>query len=208
MMRALLILIIPLLLAGCDEQSMIQQKRYDPYEPSKLWRNGSEAQPLPSGTVSQGDLARDKEIKEPPPVTAALLERGRQRFDIFCSPCHGLSGKGDGMIVQRGFPPPPSYHSARLRSAPAQHFFDVITNGFGVMYPSPRASNRTTAGPSSPISGRCRLPSMRSSPTSPMHGRNCHEHRQGGSAWIGYLAQDDGSRSPLPWLPRWSWRWL
>lgn len=134
MMRALLILVASLL-AGCDQQSMIQQNRYDPYEPSTLWRNGSEAQPLPSGTVAQGDLARDKEIKEPPPVTAALLERGKQRFDIFCSPCHGLAGKGDGMIVQRGFPPPPSYHSARLRSAPPQHFFDVITNGFGVMYP-------------------------------------------------------------------------
>jgi mono/diheme cytochrome c family protein len=135
MMRALLILVIPLMLAGCDEQSMIQQKRYDPYEPSKLWRNGSEAQPLPSGTMAQSDLARDMEVKEPPPVTAALVERGRQRFDIFCSPCHGLSGRGDGMIVQRGFPPPPSYHSARLRSAPARHFFNVITNGFGVMYP-------------------------------------------------------------------------
>jgi len=134
MMRTPLILVVLLLLAGCDEQSMIQQKRYDPYEPSKLWRNGSEAQMLPSGTVAQGDLARDLEIKQPPKVTAALLEKGQERFDIFCSPCHGRAGKGDGMIVQRGFPAPPSYHSARLRSAPPQHFFDVITNGFGVMY--------------------------------------------------------------------------
>lgn len=135
MMKLFVILVITLLVAGCDEQSMIQQNRYDPYEPSTLWPNGSEAQPLPAGVVAQGDLARDKEIKEPPEMTTALVERGRQRFDIFCAPCHGLSGKGDGMIVQRGFPPPPSYHSARLRSAPAQHFFDVITNGFGVMYP-------------------------------------------------------------------------
>jgi mono/diheme cytochrome c family protein len=64
----------------------------------------------------------------------ALLARGRERYDIYCSPCHGFSGHGDGMIVQRGFPTPPSYHSARLRSADAQHFFDVITHGYGVMY--------------------------------------------------------------------------
>jgi mono/diheme cytochrome c family protein len=134
MMKTCIILVITVLVAGCDQQSMIQQNRYDPYEPSKLWPNGSEAQPLPAGVVAQGDLARDLEIKEPPPITAALLERGRQRFDIFCSPCHGRSGNGDGMVVQRGFPAPPSYHIARLRSAPAQHFFDVITAGYGVMY--------------------------------------------------------------------------
>ena len=134
MMRVFFILVITVLVAGCDEQSMTQQKRYDPYEPSKLWLNGSEAQPLVPGVVAQGDLARDKEIKEPPTMTAALIERGRQRFNIFCSPCHGLSGSGDGIIVQRGFPAPPSYHIARLRSAPARHFFDVITNGYGVMY--------------------------------------------------------------------------
>lgn len=135
MIRAFVIIVITVLVAGCDEQSMVQQNRYDPYEPSKLWPNGSEAQPLPAGVVTQGDLTRDKEIKEPPEMTAALVKRGQERFDIFCSPCHGLSGKGDGMIVQRGFPAPPSYHIARLRSAPARHFFDVITNGFGVMYP-------------------------------------------------------------------------
>jgi mono/diheme cytochrome c family protein len=135
MNRALKLLVFALLLAGCDEQSMIQQKRYDPYEPSKLWPNRSEAQPLPSGVVAQGDLARDTEIKQPPLVTAELLARGQQKFEIFCTPCHGLSGRGDGMIVQRGFPTPPTYHSARLRAAPAQHFFEVISNGFGVMYP-------------------------------------------------------------------------
>jgi mono/diheme cytochrome c family protein len=130
----LFIIAITLLIAGCDKQSMTQQNRYDPYEPSSLWPNGSEAQPLPEGVVAQGDLERAKQSKVPPPVTTALIERGRQRYDIFCSPCHGRSGKGDGVIVQRGFPAPPSYHLERLRSAPAQHFFDVITNGFGVMY--------------------------------------------------------------------------
>ena len=70
----------------------------------------------------------------PIPLTRQLLERGHERFDIFCSPCHGRTGYGDGMIVQRGFKAPPSFHSDRLRQAPAGHFFDVITNGFGVMY--------------------------------------------------------------------------
>jgi mono/diheme cytochrome c family protein len=71
----------------------------------------------------------------PPALTMALLERGQQRFNIDCSPCHGRSGQGDGTIVQRGFPHPPSYFSEKLRDAPNQHFYDVITHGYGVMYP-------------------------------------------------------------------------
>ena len=63
-----------------------------------------------------------------------LLERGRERFGIYCSPCHGLAGDGDGVIVAHGFPAPPSYHIDRLLAAPAQHFYDVITKGYGVMY--------------------------------------------------------------------------
>ncbi len=63
------------------------------------------------------------------------MQRGHERYYIYCSPCHGLDGKGDGMIVERGFPKPPSYHTDRLRAAPARHFFDVITKGYGVMYP-------------------------------------------------------------------------
>ncbi len=63
------------------------------------------------------------------------MQRGRERYDVFCSPCHGFSGDGDGMIVQRGFRHPPSFHEDRLRTAPVGHYFDVITNGFGVMYP-------------------------------------------------------------------------
>ena len=69
-----------------------------------------------------------------PPVTLALLQRGQDRFRIYCTPCHSELGDGNGMIVQRGFPPPPSYHIARLRAAPVQHFYDVITNGWGAMY--------------------------------------------------------------------------
>ena len=71
----------------------------------------------------------------PLPITRALLARGRERFDVYCAPCHSRAGDGDGMIVRRGFPAPPSYHTARLRGAPDSHFYDVITNGYGVMYP-------------------------------------------------------------------------
>jgi mono/diheme cytochrome c family protein len=71
----------------------------------------------------------------PPPVTMALLERGQQRYDIYCSPCHSRVGDGNGMIVQRGFPRPPSYFSAKLIKASNQHYYDVITHGHGVMYP-------------------------------------------------------------------------
>jgi mono/diheme cytochrome c family protein len=79
-------------------------------------------------------LAREAAAKNPPPVTLALLARGQQRFDMFCSPCHGLSGYGDGMVVQRGFPHPPSFYSQRLLAADVRHFFNVQTKGFGVMY--------------------------------------------------------------------------
>src|SRR6185437_1318922 len=133
-MTRLLLLAIVFAVAGCDDQSMRQQNRYDAYAPSKFWPNGSEAQPLPEGVVAQGDVDRATTAKEPPPITTSLMQAGRENFEVFCSPCHGLSGDGDGMIVQRGFPPPPSYHIDRLRAAPAQHFFDVITNGYGVMY--------------------------------------------------------------------------
>jgi mono/diheme cytochrome c family protein len=123
-----------LLLAGCD-LSMTQQPKYPPYAPSSLWADGASARPLPAGAVAQGDLEREAQEKKPPEVTAALLARGQDRFNAYCSPCHGLSGYGDGMIVQRGFPPPPSYHIDGLRQVPGQFFYDVQTNGFGVMYP-------------------------------------------------------------------------
>ena len=130
------ILLVAMLLAvaGCDDQSMQQQNRYDTYAPSKFWPNGSEAQPLPEGVVAQQDVDRVREAKEPPPVSGSLMQTGRENFEVFCSPCHGLAGEGDGIIVQRGFPAPPSFHINRLRAAPAQHFFDVVTNGYGVMY--------------------------------------------------------------------------
>jgi mono/diheme cytochrome c family protein len=82
-------------------------------------------------------LAPDEEpvYANPLPITAALLDRGRQRFNIYCAPCHSMAGDGDGMIARRGFPAPPSYHTDRLRNAADSHFYQVITNGYGVMYP-------------------------------------------------------------------------
>ena len=128
------LLIAALAMAGCNDQSMTVQPKYDPLAPSNVWADGTSARPLPSHTVALTDLARDAAVAKPPPVTPALLQRGRERFDIYCTPCHGLAGRGDGMIVQRGFPPPPNYDSPRLRAASAQHIFDVISNGYGVMY--------------------------------------------------------------------------
>jgi len=82
-------------------------------------------------------LAPDHEpvYANPLPITAALLDRGRERFNIYCAPCHSMAGDGDGMIARRGFPAPPSYHTDRLRNAADSHFYQVITNGYGVMYP-------------------------------------------------------------------------
>jgi mono/diheme cytochrome c family protein len=79
-------------------------------------------------------LARDNAPTTPPPLSLALLERGRQRFDIYCAPCHAPLGDGRGMVVRRGFPAPPSYYGERLRHAPFKLFYDVITHGYGMMY--------------------------------------------------------------------------
>ncbi|MGH6796085.1 MAG: c-type cytochrome [Methylocella sp.] len=114
-------LTVVIALAGCDTMSVQpKQKVYSPLVgPAKV----------PPGTVEYND----KPVP-PPPVTLALLQRGQERFRIYCTPCHSELGDGHGMIVQRGFPPPPSYHIDRLRQAPVQHFYDVITNGHGAMY--------------------------------------------------------------------------
>jgi mono/diheme cytochrome c family protein len=115
------------LLAGCDK--MANQKKQLPHEISP----GQTSNPNPEPPA--GIVARDDEPPPPPPpVTLALLQRGQERFNIYCSPCHGRVGDGHGMIVQRGFPAPPSYFIDRLLAAPSQHFYDVITNGYGAMY--------------------------------------------------------------------------
>jgi mono/diheme cytochrome c family protein len=125
-------------LAGCSQQ-MANQPKYTPLSASSFFDDGRSARPLVEGTLPRGRIAQDflflpKDSEAFPfPVTQPVLERGRERFNIYCSVCHGLLGNGDGMIVRRGFRRPPSYHIDRLRQAPAGHFFDVITNGFGAM---------------------------------------------------------------------------
>ncbi len=132
-----------LLLAGC-KQKMADQPRYEPLARSTFFDDGRAARPLVEGTVARGQLRGDEHLyvgKEggkpvdrfPSPVTLAVLTRGQQRFNIFCSPCHDRVGTGQGMIVRRGYRAPPSFHIDRLRQAPAGYFFDVMTNGFGVM---------------------------------------------------------------------------
>jgi mono/diheme cytochrome c family protein len=131
------------LTAGC-RQKMHDEPRYKPLAASDFFGDGLSARPLVEGTVARGQLRTDQEFytgkagKElvktfPFPVTRAVLERGRERYSIFCSPCHGRLGNGDGVVVERGLRPPPSYHIDRLREAPPGHFFDVVTNGFGAM---------------------------------------------------------------------------
>lgn len=131
--------------AGC-ERDMANQPKYEPYEASKFFDNGEASREPVPGTVARGHLQTDEhfftgktngEFVEsfPNPIDKQMLLRGQQRFNIFCSQCHGLAGYGDGMVVRRGFPQPPSYHEDRLREAPVGHLFDVITNGFGRMKP-------------------------------------------------------------------------
>ena len=131
-MRPLTLLTL-LLLANCDV-SMTQQMRYHTEAPSKLWADGSAERPLPEHVVAQGDLAREAEAKKPPPASPALLARGRERYDIYCSPCHGLDGLGGGIVAERGFPHPPSFIEPRLMAAPPATFYDAITKGYGMMF--------------------------------------------------------------------------
>jgi mono/diheme cytochrome c family protein len=123
-----------LALAGCNQNlTMSDQRKLAEWERSSVFRNGKVLQVPAEGSVSReqdlGNVLADK-----PPMTLALVQRGRERFNIFCSECHGYGGDADGMVVQRGFPKPPSFHEARLINAPDEHFVDVITHGYGAMY--------------------------------------------------------------------------
>jgi len=119
--------------AGCD-QNMDVQPKYSEYKPAPLFRNGRVLQAPVAGTVARGDIEREADAARKPAVTTQLLARGRERFDAFCSPCHGRTGDGEGVIVQRGMPHTPSFHEERLRNEADQDFFDVITKGYGAMY--------------------------------------------------------------------------
>jgi cytochrome c553 len=145
MKHAPLLLVAVLAFAGC-RRDMFNQPRYKTYSANPFFADGASARPLPPHTIARGAADLDTGYYEgktddgklleafPMPVTRAVLDRGQQRFEIYCSVCHGRTGDGNGMIVQRGFPAPPSFHIDRLRNAPAGHIYDVITNGHGVMY--------------------------------------------------------------------------
>src|SRR5213079_274138 len=123
---------------------MHNQPKYIPLRESTFFADLRSARPLVPGTVARGQLREDSLLFTgkmngadaalfPLPIDAAAMARGQERFNIYCSPCHGRTGQGDGMIVRRGYRRPPSFHIDRLREAPAGHFFDVITSGFGAM---------------------------------------------------------------------------
>lgn len=132
-MASAVLMAVSALVAGCD-QNMTDQPKYQQYEPADLFRDGKVLQKPVPGTVAREDPRYRSEAAVRPPLTKALLERGQTQFNIYCSPCHSKTGDGNGIVVQRGMPAPPSYHSQRLREADDQHFFDVMTNGYGVMY--------------------------------------------------------------------------
>lgn len=131
------------LLASC-RRDMQDQPRFRPFRPSTFFQDGRSARPLVPGTVARGHLEEDDHLHRgkvdgkpaesfPFDITSQVLERGRERYDIFCAPCHGRVGDGDGMVVQRGMRRPASIHVERLQKSPPGYFFDVITNGFGAM---------------------------------------------------------------------------
>lgn len=130
-------------LAGC-RQDMHDQPRFKPLAKSDFYADQRSSRNPVEGTVARGQLHDDAYFYTgkiganpgdymPFPVTAEVMHRGRERYNIYCAPCHSQLGDGKGMIVQRGFQPPPSYHAERLRKAPLGYFFDVMTNGFGAM---------------------------------------------------------------------------
>ena len=126
------------------QQKMADQPRYEPLQKSEFFDDQRASRPLVEGTVARGQLDADEQLYTgkidgqpaktfPFPIDRQVLRRGQVRFDIYCSPCHDRVGAGQGMIVRRGFRPPPSLHIERLRTAPPGQFFDVISHGFGAM---------------------------------------------------------------------------
>jgi mono/diheme cytochrome c family protein len=141
--RLLLVVASCAFLAGC-RQDMHDAPRYEPLEASTFFADGRGSRTLVANTVPRGMLREDEHLYQgkvdgqltdtfPMPVTDQVMARGRERFNVFCAPCHGRTGQGNGMVVQRGFRAPPSFHDERLRTAPVGYFYDVQTNGFGAM---------------------------------------------------------------------------
>ena len=141
--RGAVLVLLAAAVTAC-RQDMHDQPKYKPLRGSDIFADKRSARPFVPGTVARGTLREDTVLytgkigndfvtEIPVGVTAELLARGQTQFQVFCSPCHGRTGRGDGMIVQRGFKKPSSYHVDRLRQAPIGYFYDVMTNGFGAM---------------------------------------------------------------------------
>jgi mono/diheme cytochrome c family protein len=131
-------------LCGC-RRDMQDQPRFRPFRSTTFFEDGRSARPQVAGTVARGHLDEDELLYRgtvggkpaevfPFPITEEILARGRQRFDIFCAPCHGRVGDGDGTVVERGMRRPASFHAERLHDAPPGYYFDAITRGFGAMF--------------------------------------------------------------------------
>lgn len=147
LLRNLVIGFAAISIVGCNTDMWVQQKAA-PLSQSEFFADGQGSRPLVPGTIPRGHLREDGAFytgiengkwvdKLPMSLTEDLLKRGRDRFDIFCSPCHGRLGDGKGMIAQRGFQlkrPVGNYQTERLRKMPVGHFYDVVTNGYGAMY--------------------------------------------------------------------------
>ncbi len=141
--RGAVLVLLATAVTAC-RQDMHDQPKYRPLRESEIFADKRSARPLVAGTVARGTLREDAVLytgkvgndfvtEIPVTVTAELLERGQTQYQVFCSPCHGRTGRGDGMVVQRGFKKPSSYHTDRLRQMPIGYLYDVMTNGFGAM---------------------------------------------------------------------------
>ncbi len=129
---AFLPLLAILAVTGCKKENMYTQQVIRQWDRDPTAANATSARPPVAGTLAQEQP--DAPVPQPTVITAALLARGQARYAIFCTPCHAESGDGNGMIVQRGFPQPPAFTTARLLHARAQLIYDTITNGHGAMY--------------------------------------------------------------------------
>ena len=147
------LVVLAFLIMGCEgttdierlRQEMYNQSRFEPLEKNTFFADQRSSRPWIKGTVARGHLRTDAHLYTgmvdgnpaetfPFPITRDVILRGRERYNIYCSPCHGQEGDGRGMVVRRGMKQPPSYHIERLQNETPGYFFDVMTNGFGAMY--------------------------------------------------------------------------
>ncbi|HKR63242.1 MAG TPA: cytochrome c [Thermoanaerobaculia bacterium] len=144
--KSIILALLTVAALGACRQKMANQPRYDPLESSDFFADGMASRPRVPGTVARGDISTDPffdtgkmngQIADgfPFAITREVVDRGQERFNIYCSECHGRVGDGNGMIPSRGYRHPPSFHTETLRKQPTGHFFDVMTNGFGAMPP-------------------------------------------------------------------------